>query len=278
MRICCERFKTLHDFVRAIETRPDNGHARTSSLNGSEHFAGMPLADAYISAQTGLPDVANRVKRELVKFSASCAGTITKRRPTNYYSGYAPNVPAAIIGLPKSMRKIVKEQRKVKTISIYFNTTEAHQVTAGDLEKAGMCVLKLLYMAEISGYRVELNVVNWLASTDKKGARYIGEKAVCIVHLKQYGQPLDILKTSFPIASISMFRRLGFKWLETMPSITDDKWSDGYGYPIREREAALSTLKEAGIDLKNSYYIRFEDCESAGFDPQALAAKLDIVI
>ena len=241
-----DNFSDVYAFRSAIQTRPDNGKARNSSRDGDRDFAGMPLDDAFKALTDGLPKVADSLKRELNRFKAVVSGQLTQRRPINYYNGHSPNVPAAIIGLPKSMRKVTKTPSKVKTVTLFFNSSANCNVEASTLESAGKAVLQLTYWLELNGYRVKFVVTPYLA---KEG----DERAVCNILLKDFRQPLDILKLSFSITSVSMFRRLGFRWLETVPGL-QNSWAWGYGQQITNKRDALETLQKTGQNTENAYF------------------------
>ena len=267
-KLIFDNFGDIYAFTTAIKTRKDNGKASNSSRTGGEDFAGMPLEDAYKAVTDGLPDAASRLKRELTRFQAKAAKAIPQRRPINYYDGHSPNVPAAIIGLPKSMRKTVKTPSKVKTVTIFYNSSANCNITAEQLENSGSAVLQLTYWLELNGYRVRFMLTPYLADRS-------GEKAVCNILLKDFRQPLDILKLSFSITSVSMFRRLGFRWLETVPGL-EKIWAGGYGTQIRDKREALELLAKTGQDTTSGYFIMVNDCINADFDPLKLADALGI--
>lgn len=269
-KLVYDNFPDVYAFRTAIQTRPDNGRASTHSRTNGEDFSGMPLEKAYDALTDGLPEAADKLKRDLNRFKAVVSGTLTQRRPINYYNGHSPNVPAAIIGLPKSMRKVTKTPSKVKTVTLFYNSSANCNVTASTLEKAGATVLQLTYWLELNGYRVKFVLCPYLA---KEG----DETAVCNVLLKDYRQPLDILKLSFSITSVSMFRRLGFRWIETVPNLQNN-WAWGYGQQITEKEKALKMLGKTGQNTENAYFIMVDDCKSAGFDALKLAERLGIKV
>lgn len=269
-KLVFDNFSDVYAFRHAIQTRPDNGRASDKSRSNGESFSGMPLDKAYAALTDGLPVAADKLKRELNRFKAQTSGQITQRRPINYYNGHAPNVPAAIIGLPKSMRKVTKTPSKVKTVTIFYNSSANCDTTAATLEKSGSAVLQLAYWLELNGYRVKFVLTPYLASEGD-------EIAVCNVLLKDFRQPLDILKLSFSITSVSMFRRLGFRWLETVPNLKNN-WSWGYGSQITDREKALKKLAETGQNTENAYFIMVSDCRKANFDAIKLAENLGIKV
>lgn len=269
-KLVYDNFSDVYAFRQAIQTRPDNGKARNSSRDGDEDFSGMPLDKAYNALTDGLPEAAEKLKRELNRFKAQTSGQITQRRPINYYNGHSPNVPAAIIGLPKSMRKVTKTPSKVKTVTIFYNSSANCDTSATTLEKAGACVLQLTYWLELNGYRVKFVLTPYLAKEDD-------ENAVCNVLLKDFRQPLDILKLSFSITSVSMFRRLGFRWLETVPNLRNN-WAWGYGQQVQDKEKALKLLEKTGQNTENAYFIMVKDCEKVRFDALKLADSLGIKV
>ena len=265
-----DNFSDVFAFRAAIQSRPDNGKASNDSRTCSRDFAGMPLDKAYQAMTDGLPEVAERLKRDLTKFKAQVSGNIPQRRPINYYNGHSPNVPAAIIGLPKSMRKVVKTPSKIKTVTLFYNSSANCNVKASTLEKSGSAVLQLAYWLELNGYRVKFVLTPYLADND-------GEKAVCNILLKDFRQPLDILKLSFSITSVSMFRRLGFRWIETVPGL-ETSWAWGYGRQVGDKSECLELLRKTGQNTDNAYFIMVKDCENADFDAIKLADRLGIKV
>jgi len=271
-----DNFSDVFEFRRAIQTRPDNGKLGHSARDNGNNFSGMSLDDAFNALTDGLPEKAAALNREINRFKAVVSGTVTQRRPINYYNGHSPNVPAAIIGLPKSMRKVTKTPSKVKTVTMFYNNTANCFVDAEDLEKAGACVLQLVYWLELNGYRVRLTLSPYLAQEHYGNKK--SEHAVCNILLKDYRQPLDLLKLSFSVTSVSMFRRLGFRWLETVPDLKGGGWRIGYGSQIDDKDYALSLLEKCGQDVRNAYFIKVEDCDNAGWDALKLAADLGIKV
>ena len=265
-----DNFSDVFEFRNAITSRPENGHAGNASKESGESFAGMAYNKAVEAVTDGLPEVAGRLNRELTRFQKVACNSIPQRRPINYYNGYAPNVPAAIMGLPKSMRKTVKTPSKVKTVTLFYDSTANCGTSAETLEKAGAAVLQLTYWLELNGFRVRFTLTPFIATQGS-------DTAVCNVLLKDFRQPLDILKLSFSITSVSMFRRLGFKWIETVPKLTAN-WSMGYGHHIDDKAKAAEVLRKAGQDMDNGYFITVSDCESADFDAVKLAAVLGIKV
>ena len=68
-----------------------------------------------------------------------------------------------------------------------------------------------------------------------------------------------------------MFRRFGFRWLETSPEIKDSGWRYGYGEPLRE----YSFIKENFLS-ENEYFINLTTTKENGYDPEKIIEYLNI--
>lgn len=53
------------------------------------------------------------------------------------YMGYRPNVPRAIMGLPKAMMRRYREQPQSKTIHIVYDCTASYDISSDYLARAG---------------------------------------------------------------------------------------------------------------------------------------------
>lgn len=270
-RIIFEEYDNIYKFMDTIGKRSDNGKFDGSSSNtGDKSFYGTSsYSEAEEKFANGLPEETAELKKELLEFKAKSNIETSKIRPHNYYYGYTPNVPAAIIGLPKSMRRIHKTPQKVKAVSIYYDCGANASTSSETLRNCGRAVLKLVYAMELRGYRVKLAI----------SARASGvESEVMLVNIKvkDWKQPLDLLKLSFPLTNASMYRRFGFKCAETMPDVRGSGWH-GYGRHLTKDEI-IETLDKSGIDTKNTFVIVPDDCQKVDYDPMTLAKEIGIII
>lgn len=264
-----DSFPDIYRFMDTIQRRPNNGKFGDSSQKRGDWSGTNTWDEAVQQFSSGLPDVCEKMKAALSAFTAKSNIVTTKRTPQHYYYGYAPNIPAAIIGLPKSMYRVQRTPQKTKTIGILWNSCQNSGVEAETLRQSGETVLQLVYMLERKGYRVQLDCIPF--SSNESGRDF-----VCVINLKQYSQHMDILKLSFPVTSPAMFRRFGFKWAETFPGVTGGK-VDGYGRHIR-KDALLPILEKQGYNIKSTYCIDVNDCKSNEFDPMKMAEALGIVM
>lgn len=263
-----ENFDNVYKFMDVIQKRPNNGKFGKSSEKISEDgWSGTrTYEEAAQQFANGLPETCERMKKSLERFKANSNVSQNKTRPRNYYHGYSPNIPAAIIGLPKSMRQIERTPQKVKAISIMYDSSASCGVSAETLNKAGCTVLELVYALEVTGYRVRLDLLPFTT----KGER---EETVCSITLKDWRHSLDVLKLSFPLTSPAMFRRFGFKWAEGLADVTEQFCC--YGRTLN-KEQCRKVMEAHGVKTDNAYFIDYNDCQNAGFDALKLADALGI--
>jgi hypothetical protein len=264
-----EHYDNIYNFMDTIKTRSNNGFFGTDSHDkGDEKWSGArdyPHAVEMLS--NGLPEKTNALKKDLQRFKAQSNVNAVKRVPRNYYHGYAPNVPAAIIGLPKSMRQIQRTPQKVKAVSIIYDGTQNCGTTGETLDKAGSTVLQLVYWLELQGYRVALEQMVFTG-------RCNGTYTTCTINLKEWQQPLDIMKLSFPLTSPAMFRRFGFHWAEGIEGFTSHVY--GYGSHL-EKSESIETIKSTGRNIANAFVIDVNDVKRSDFDAIKLAKRIGIV-
>lgn len=258
-----EHFNSISEMLSVICSRPNNEvmKGKESSRNGSFAFTGTHCWDEAMNLyQYGYTEVLEEVK----KGTAAITGTrapVQRNKIVNDVIGYAPHVPNAILGLPNSMIGMKKVPQKVKTVSIIYQSTANCDEDALTFVKAGSAILSAINMLELSGIRVSLKLCYFYAKCD-------GEYAYSTVKLKDYREHLDIQKLCFPLAHPSMFRRFGFKWLETCEGIKAG-WAWGYGSNIGEMPKLIKNeIKE------NEYFISMQDIKKDGFDARKIIEQI----
>lgn len=75
---------------------------------------------------------------------------------------------------------------------------------------------------------------------------------MCFVHVKDALRIINPLKLAYILVHPSFFRRQGLRWIETCPKITDETFSDGYGYPLiwlanKKNESEREWMKRHGL-------------------------------
>lgn len=137
------------------------------------------------------------------------------------------------MGLPDSMLSREPIHKKVKTIYIVYATHASWRVAGEVFIKAGIALLSAIQLIESSGTQVKLDCIFYAG---KDTAFDTKEVIFGAAPLKDYSEGLNLQKLCFPIAHPSMLRRIGFKFLETVPGMKSDKYTDGYGNVVSRGE------------------------------------------
>ena len=223
-----EEFKSISQMLEVLSKRPHNSTSGTddSSRTLDYEFTGT---HSYEEAEeliiNGDKALYEKIKDRLKVSKDIKTDIIPKRQIRNDIIGYAPNVPNAIMGLPNSMINIKKIPVKSKTVSILYSPTENCYVNTEEFIKSGVTVLNVVNSLELSGYRCNLKV---LIMNAKNTSFNHDETFMSALQVKDYREHLDLLKIAFPFANPSLFRRFGFKALETNPDIKS-YWGCSYG-------------------------------------------------
>ena len=262
-----ERFESINQMLRTIESRPQNavfaGKTNPSSKSSDYRFTRTKsYSEAMDLIINGWEEPLAQIKKGVANgFKANV--TVNKTRPQTGVVGYAPCVPNAIRGLPNSMIMTERVPSKVKAVTILFSMSVTGGYSQEQILKAGISVLNIVNDLELAGYRVKLDVEFFgsAAGNDICSAR---------VNVKDWRQPLDLKKVAFPISHPSMFRRFGFRWLETYPKLTNQDYSSGYGSSMFKEnyDNALQTFKDSGMLDKNEYLITTYLCMSECFNKE----------
>ena len=267
MNIVHEHFKNLHELMSTLEKRPNNYIMRNKheSKEGTSSFTGTSsYKEAEQMLAHGYTKILPEIKKGMVQANASTS-PMQRRRVTTGVQGYAPHVPNAIQGLPNSMIRTDSQAQKVKAVSIVYGMAGLGNVPSSEFIKCGIVVLSIVNKLELSGCRVALQVAF-------KHSEAGNDIAIATVNLKSYAEHLDLQKLSFPIAHTSMFRRFGFKWLETSPDIKDSENAKGYGATItsssKDFRDAIASNGEILIDAKI--------IKDNNYDVDAIIKKLEL--
>ena len=161
----------------------------------------------------------------------------------------------------------------MKAVTIVYNHSVISVWSTRDILRAGITVLKLVNQIERKNVRVKL------VSEFKSSKTYGKEIGIVRVLVKDFKDQLDIKKIAFPFANASMQRRIGFKWLETSPDITDRDWCSGYGQSLGDtldHETIVTMLKDNKYLKDNEYYITAKLVRDCGYDVDRVIECLGI--
>lgn len=251
MKIVKEHFKSISEMMDILDKRPNSkimSGCRSSQEKGDPHWYGTSSYDeASRLMRTGYTEILPRIKEGLSKSEKVLSKQFSPtdlRRQKNLPIGFIPNIPNAILNLPNSMIDIKVTPQKRKTLKIIYVMAGSCGCNADMWVKAGISLLTAIKIIEKQGISVCIDA-SFYCGTEA------GETAMGSVTVKHYGQPLDIQKLCFPLAHPSMFRRIGFKFLETTPVITKPGFQYGYGRGFECDEKEI----KAEIETNTNYVL-----------------------
>ena len=247
IKIVKEHFKSISEMMDILDKRPNNeimkGSDSSSRKGDKEWYGTESYEEASQLMRTGYTKILPRIKEGLAKSAKVLSKHFSAtdlRRPRNLPVGFIPNIPNSILNLPDSMIDIKLTPQKRKTLNIIYVMAGSCGCKAEMWIKAGIALLTAIKIIERKGISVKIDV-SFYCGTEND------ETVMGSVTVKHYGQPLDIQKLCFPLAHPSMFRRIGFKFLETTPIVTKENFRYGYGrgfeYEAKEIKAQLENSK-----------------------------------
>lgn len=260
MKIVKEHFKSISQMMDTLDKRPNSEIMRnqnSSSRKGDKSWYGTEsYEEASQLMRTGYTEILPRIKEGLSKSAKIVSKQFSPtdlRRPRNLPIGFIPNVPNAILNLPDSMIDIKLTPQKRKTISIIYVMAGHAGCSIEMWIKAGISLLTAIKIIERKGISISIDVAFYCGSES-------GETAMGSVRVKHFGQPLDIQKLCFPMANPSMFRRIGFKFLETTPIITKEgfAWGYGRGFDADEKEIKAEIENDKTFMLSGQWIKRHD--------------------
>ena len=232
-----EHFNSIEEMLNKLKTREKNSimkYKDGSVTNDYGFCKTSSYEDAENLIQFGYSDPLNEIKS---KIKINGLNTTTIKFENNVY-GYIPNVPNAIQGLPNSMINITSQPKKINVIDIIYCPVGNASVGSSEFIEAGIKILNVINTLELNKIKVRLRSSILCAYSED-------EITLATLQLKNYNEKLNLLKMCFPLAHPSFLRRFGFRWLETTPEITDDKWEWGYGKSLRKNSEEIKILKKS---------------------------------
>lgn len=249
-----ERFNSIKELLSTLDSRENNKYMRGEyqSERSPASFTGTKsYEEAVTLLRTGYLDPLKKIKmacRKVSKDYSNATADVDRRQIRNMPIGYVPNVPNTLLGRPDSMINITNKPIKKKCINIIYANSASAFYDAEDFIEAGTSLISAINIIERSGTQVKLDVAFVTAKETKQ--RICG-----VLKIKGYGERFNLQKITFPLIHPSMMRRIGFKFLETVPGMEED-FSSGYGRSIDSKELAemfetnnktyILTMKDVG--------------------------------
>lgn len=242
-----EDFDSISELLKTINERPKNEYMRNknSSQTGTFNFTGThSYSEAVELLYLGYTDPIPKIKqslREQKKLMTKMYSLIPHPTPHNHVAGFIPNIPNALRGLPNSMITIDKQNQKRKTLSLIYAISGSAGQNQDYFIKAGTAIVSAINLIETAGIQTELKLAFMPCQENN-------EIVLSNVKIKSFGERFNLQKICFPLIHPSMFRRIGFRYLETCP-LTKQNFSWGYGHPPN-----INDIRELITD-KDTYVI-----------------------
>lgn len=264
VKVTQEYFSSIHHMLACLDSRKNNQamHDQHSSTEREDsEWAGTSSYDEAVKLLTcGYTDILGRLSLGIKKAMKSLQDyDFSKSSIIEDVQGAAPIVPNYLRGLPKTMSYRQPISKKVKTMNIVYAPTANCCTEAEEFIEAGIALLSAIRAIEKSNIAIKLDCMF-------KNS-YEGREAVIgSVRIKNYRDRLDLQKLCFPIAHPSMLRRIGFKFLETVPGLTNRRFASGYGRSPDISELTNYLKLQNNTVLLNFYLVHNE----LGCDPKKI--------
>lgn len=264
MKVTQEYFSSIHHMLACLDSRDNNlamhdQHASTES--GDSSWAGTSSYEEAVKLLTcGYTDILDKLSLGIRKAMKSLNDfDFSKSYMIEDVQGVCPIIPNYLQGLPKTMSYRQPVAKKIKTINIAYAPTANCGTGAEEFVEAGIGLLSAIRAIEKSNISIKLDCM-FKTSYARK------EAVIGSVRVKNYRDRLDLQKLCFPIAHPSMLRRIGFKFLETVPGLTNTSFAYGYGRSPEIDELTNHIKLPENTVLLNFYLVH----DKLGCDPKKI--------
>lgn len=265
-----QEFESLNEFAKYCEgeitkeyqvfgSKHDDMPSHGTTARDVEFRGSASYEEAMTLMKSGYKEGLENLKKTKTKLTERA----TQLRPQIKLDvvGFAPCVPNAIIGLPKSMIKRERVMQKSPIIDICYDASLSCLDDKSILFEGGKNVLAAVKELEAQGLRVNLKII--IGTYVKKEALKI-----CKVVIKKASQALNPLLISYPMTHPSFLRRNMIAWFEVSPLTTKGFAQNGYGSPFYahpevKKFGASDCLKRMGALGTSEYYISAKDAAKA---------------
>lgn len=245
--------------------------AEVQSMFAAEKDQASRAGSASFTTTASLEEAAELLKfgdrKNAERLSAGVAvpGAVTesiRARRVRCVAGSSVNVAAALAGRPKSMYKLVRRSVPAKVLNLAYNANIPYTVPASEIVTVAARLASVLLSLERSGYQVNL----YSAVAVYKGAEAVG----LFVRVKSAGQYLDVTRLAYCLVNPSFLRRSFFRFVETLPGLSERGWRGSYGCTAISPEDVSGLAAAAG--LAGSRVLSFNDLR--GLDDAGIAAAV----
>lgn len=272
-----ETYDSVEQMLRLFD-RPENaafhGKILQSKEDGSASWNGTETyAEAVELIRNGWEEPLKELKEAIKSVGIRTNVTTEKVRPRTSVVGYAPHVPNAIRGIPESMIGTERVPQKVKAVTIIYSSDANAALSQRDFFNAGAVVLKIINDLELKGYRVRL--LHEFCAAQKDSEKIVGR-----VTLKDWRQPIDLKKLTFPLANAAMIRRFGFRFTEVVPGIKGG-WAGGYGGALNSLlnyQQVCEEFRKNKLLNDNEYFINIKLVKECKHDSEKVIEAVGMTL
>lgn len=227
VKVTEEYFSSIHHMLACLDSRENNeameGEHSSTESGDPDWYGTASYGEAVKLLTCGYTDILDRLSLGIRKAMKSLKNyDFSKSYMIDDVQGAVPIVPNYLRGLPKTMSYRQPVVKKVKTMNIIYAPTANYGTGANEFIEAGIGLLSAIRAIEKSNVAIKLDCMF-------KNSYERNEAVIGTVRIKNYRDRLDLQKLCFPIAHPSMLRRIGFKFLETVPGLTNRGFASGYG-------------------------------------------------
>lgn len=258
-RVIQEHFQSLEHLIDCLSRRGKNqvmlqAGADAANKRDSEFSRTGSYAEAVQLMKVGYTDILPKIEKGTSKAMKQLQGQYQRKKSilASKFSGASPSVPRHLMGLPDTMLNREAIPRKVKTLHIVYATHAPWFISGDVFIKAGTVLLSAIQLIENSGISVKLDCIFYAGESDISSG---GEIAFGVVPLKNYADRLNLQKLCFPIAHPSMLRRIGFRFLETVPALRNPNFPRSYGVVMSDDEIARTFKTNSKVVIMNVHTI-----------------------
>lgn len=221
------KFSGVSEAIKYINEQSLNAHfIEKSKYPGNIEFNGTNTyeeAEQYLL--NGWEHGVNVLRKQIEGVYFGNKNTIL---PRYGIQGSFPSIPRYLSGYPDNMIDYRRMRQKQKVITINKIHNYSYKVSTNMILKDSEKVLKLVSRLEMSGIRVNLNVLMYAADIKQKNA------VIFTIPIKHSGQLLNFKIMSFPLIHPAMLRRIYFALLEHTKELDNEHMAKFYGWVLKK--------------------------------------------
>jgi len=243
-----ETFDDFTEFFNTCDCRPNKGGSFSDSrtrYGDDDDWSGASYEQARDMLIYGYEKSVSAVNTRVNQLQKQSFEQPPKR--VRDFCGFAPIVPAVVIGLPKTMWNNKAETKKSKCVTVVYDVGVSCGISREQLEEHGAKVVSYVMNLERLGYRVRIDALCGFAEYSKQYAVRIP--------IKNEHNPINLKRIAFPMTHVAFLRTLAFDWYERCP---DAEFMCGYGTPLYALDKSSRDDFLKNTLTGNEYYINYE--------------------